>query len=410
VWDTLKGPEVTVSDSTGVQHGPPKSWLILVVMLLFSIAAPLNQFKVPPVVPVLMGELGISVGRAGLLMSVFALSGLIFAIPAGFIFHSTGYRRSGLIAGGSIVCGAVLGAVSHSTTLLLFSRLIEGVGTSFMAVLAPAVINEHFTERRRATAIGIWAIWVPVGSTAMLVLAPRILVMSGWRGVWWIGASYAFVVTALYLAVVRPAATLANRTGVDSDPSDDANPRQVLRNRNVWLLAAVFAALSACVSAIGTYLPTFLNTLRHLDLGSAALTSSLLPFVTIFSAPAAGVVSDRIGSRRTLFVLGLALAAVILPVTGFVPVAWVVGLMAVSGLVIGAIPSTAFTAAIESVADPRMGGAAMAVIMVGQNSGMLVGPIIFGGIVESLGWPFAFVSLALTAFLGVIAGLRADVR
>jgi len=399
-----------VRDSTGGQRTSPKSWLILLIVLLFSIAAPLNQFKVPPVVPVLMGEFGISVGRAGLLMSVFALTGLIFAIPAGLIFHRIGYRSSGLIAGGSIVVGAVFGALARGTSALLLSRLIEGVGTSFMAVLAPAVINEHFAERRRATAIGIWAIWVPVGSTAMLVLAPRILVTSGWRGVWWVGAFYAFIVTALYLAIVRPAETSANRTGVDSDLPGEASPRQVLRNRNVWLLAAVFAALSACVSAIGTYLPTYLNTQRHLDLASAALISSLLPFVTIFSAPAAGVASDRIGSRKVLFVLGLALAAVVLPVTGFVPVSWVAGLMAISGLVIGAIPSTAFTAAIESVADPRMGGAAMAVIMVGQNAGMLVGPIIFGGLVESLGWPFAFVSLALTASLGVIAGLRVDVR
>ncbi len=33
-------------------------WLILIVVLLGSIAATLNQFKVPPVMPLLMAEFG----------------------------------------------------------------------------------------------------------------------------------------------------------------------------------------------------------------------------------------------------------------------------------------------------------------------------------------------------------------
>jgi hypothetical protein len=55
-----------------------------------------------------------------------------------------GYRITGLIAGGSIVLGAVLGATSSGMGSLLMSRVIEGIGTSFMAVLAPAIIAVRF--------------------------------------------------------------------------------------------------------------------------------------------------------------------------------------------------------------------------------------------------------------------------
>ena len=89
------------------------AWLVLAVLLLFSIAAPLNQFKVPPIMPLLMDALQLSAGRAGLLMSVFAITGLILALPSGLIFQKAGYRVTGLIAGGSIVFGAVLGARQH---------------------------------------------------------------------------------------------------------------------------------------------------------------------------------------------------------------------------------------------------------------------------------------------------------
>ena len=89
------------------------AWFVLAILLLFSIAAPLNQFKVPPIMPILMDAFKLSVGRAGLLMSVYAVTGLVLALPAGLIFQKLGYRITGLIAGGSIAVGASWG---HSVT------------------------------------------------------------------------------------------------------------------------------------------------------------------------------------------------------------------------------------------------------------------------------------------------------
>ena len=146
------------------------AWLVLVVLLLFSISAPLNQFKVPPIMPVLMAWLKVSVGQAGLLMSVYAITGLVLALPAGLIFQRAGYRLTSLFAGGSIVVGAAWGAIGPDMTGLLVSRVIEGIGTSFMAVLAPAVIAMWFRPQSRGAAMGVWSTWVPIGSTAMLII------------------------------------------------------------------------------------------------------------------------------------------------------------------------------------------------------------------------------------------------
>jgi len=49
--------------------------------------------------------------------------------------------------------------------------------------------------------------------------------------------------------------------------------------------------------------------------------------------------------------------------------------------------------------------------MVGQNAGMLAGPIVFGALVESAGgWPLAFGSLAVICLLGLLAGGLAKVK
>ena len=394
------------------EEAPPPSrmaWLILAVLLLFSIAAPLNQFKVPPIMPVLMEALGLSVGGAGLIMSVYAVTGLILALPAGLIFQRAGYRVTGILAGGSIVIGASLGALSAGTGGLLISRVIEGIGTGFMAVLAPAIIAQWFVARRRGTAMGIWATWVPVGTAAMLLVGPALAQAAGWRAVWWFGAGYALVVTALYLAFVRPAPIRTAKPSV-AEPGLGVTSAQVLHNRTIWLLAAAFGAFCMAAVGLGTYMPTFLNAERGLPLGQAALISSIPTIVTIFSAPAGGALSDRIGSRKKPYLVGMAAAILLLPLTGALSGAWLIILVVVSGIVLGIVPTNIFAAAVEATGDERQGGMAMAVIMVGQNAGMLLGPIVFGALAEQSGWPAAFASLAVMSALGLLAGWLARVR
>jgi hypothetical protein len=88
---------------------------------------PLNQFKAPPIIPILMDALGISVTGAGLLMSVFAVTGLILALPAGFIFQKAGYRVTGLLAGGSTGAGAGRTGARSTLMEIRYGRPISGI-------------------------------------------------------------------------------------------------------------------------------------------------------------------------------------------------------------------------------------------------------------------------------------------
>jgi MFS family permease len=392
------------------------AWLTLVVLLLFSIAAPLNQFKVPPIIPVLMTSLGLSVSGAGMLMSVYAVTGLILAIPSGFILQRVGFRITGLIAGGSIVIGSVLGALSATIGTLLVSRVIEGAGTGFMAVLAPALIAQWFVASRRGTAMGIWSAWVPIGSAVTLIVAPPLAQAYGWRAVWWFGAIYALAVTVLYLVVVRPAPPGGAGAPTDGHSAGAAvSSKQVLRNRNIWLLAAAFAGFIAVVIGSSTYLPTFLATKRGIPLSQAALLAAIPTLITIFSAPGGGILSDRIGSRKKPYLVGIALSIVLVPLAWVATGPGLIVVLVVTGLALGIVPMAIFSAAVESAAveasgHERQSGMAMAVIMVGQNAGLLLGPIVFGTLAQSVGWTAAFASIAMMAVLGLLAGWLAKVR
>jgi MFS family permease len=157
-------------------------------------------------------------------------------------------------------------------------------------------------------------------------------------------------------------------------------------------------------------MPTFLSSERGLSLAQAGLVSSLITIVTIFSAPAGGILSDRIGSRKKPYLAGLAAAIVLLPLTGALGGSWLIVLVVVSGVALGIVPTNIFAAAVEAAGDERQGGVAMAVIMVGQNAGMLLGPLIFGALVEGPGWPAAYSGLAVLAAGAVLAAWLVDAR
>ena len=86
-----------------------KPWLVLLGVFLASVAAPLNQFKVPPMMLTLIKTFGLDLGTAGLLMSVFAVTGFILALPAGFILGRLGTKIVGLIAVGCLAAGSAFG-------------------------------------------------------------------------------------------------------------------------------------------------------------------------------------------------------------------------------------------------------------------------------------------------------------
>jgi len=184
----------------------------------------------------------------------------------------------------------------------------------------------------------------------------------------------------------------------------------VLRSRNIWLLSATFAAFNASLVGFSTYLPTFLAAGHGLSLAQAALVAGIPTFLTFISGPLGGAISDRIRSRKKPFLAGLACVAVLLSVSGLTGFALLIVVLVAIGLVLGVIPTTIFSAAVEATGDVRLGGMAMAVIMVGQNAGMLLGPMIVGALAESSGWPVAFISAGVMAVVGLVVGGLVKVR
>jgi MFS family permease len=388
-------------------------WFILFIILLASMAAPLNQFKVPPVMPLLMEAFGVSAAQAGLLMSLFAITGLLLAIPAGFIFQKLGYRLTGMIAILSLIIGAGWGALTLGFDIMLASRFVEGAGMSLMSVVAPAVIALWFSREKRGKAMGVWAVWVPLGSTIMFLLAPALAARWNWPGVWWFGCFYAILVGFLYLVFLKskPEQPLKPKGGASSGNRQDHGLAKVLSHRDLWLASLLFGCFNFVFIAFITWAPTFLQQVRGISMARAAFLVSLASILTIVACPTSGWISDRTGTRKWVAVIPMALMAPLFPLffsageTGFL------FLVVLVGFIGGFVPTGVFSGAVETVGDERLSGMAMAVIQIGQNAGMLLGPLVLGWIIESGGgWQTAFWVLAPVSILGAVAGWMSRIR
>jgi MFS family permease len=153
-----------------------------------------------------------------------------------------------------------------------------------------------------------------------------------------------------------------------------------------------------------------LNQVRGYPLGQAAFISSITTILVLFSAPAAGWVSDQIGSRRLVFSLPFLAVAVFL-LFPFQVTGWhIIAVMVIQGLVVGAIPTATFAAVSEVMQKPEWAGLGLAVILIGQSLGQLLGPILFGEIVERSGWVIAGYAMIPFCLLGFISGWMVKVR
>jgi MFS family permease len=395
------------------------AWIVVMALFVAAIAIPINQYKVPPVMPVLMETFRLDLTTANLLMSIFSLTGFVLAVPAGFIVQRVGPKGSGLLAVGSVIVGAALGAISSGAAMLLVSRTIEGLSFVLMMVVAPSIIAIWFSAEERGTPMGIFATWVPVGSMVSLNLAPALAGQFGWQGIWWFGCAYGAVVFLVFWLFVRMPGAVESRVlganpgggGPPSRPPSMATLGRALANRNVWLLGLVFFCFTMCFPGFVTNMPTFLHTVRGYPLTTAGFIVSLGSITTIISCPVAGWISDRIGSRKLVYTVAyLILAAMwILPfkLTGVgIPL-----FMVAFGVFAPVIPTMMMASVPEVMERPELAGIGMGGVVTLQNLGLLLGPVMFGRIVQATGnWELAGYVLIPFCLAGALFGLFVKVR
>ncbi len=382
-------------------------WLVLTVVFLVSVAAVMAQFAAPPLMPVLMDAFRVDIHQAGSLMSIFSITGVILAFPAGLVLQRFGPMATGAAAMIAVVIGCSIAAAAADFGVLLGGRAVQGVGVGLVGVAAPAVVAAVFPPERRGMPMGIWAMWVPVGGILMYLLAPALSETFGWQSVFVLAAIVASGALVAYVAVLRSAGL---GTGGGSTSRAMAELRLALRGRDIWLLALVFGLFATASTAPNTFTTTFLVDERAYSLSAASLVGALVLAGAGIGSIGAGWVSDRVGSRRRVLVVCLVIYGLLLAVPFAVGGASLPVAFFVVGVALGSIPAITFASVPELMSGDHSTGAGMAAVMFGQTAGMVIGPLLLASLIPSLGWVVSVACLAILVLVGAILGLALRLR
>ncbi len=181
------------------------NWPAVWVIFAGGLAAGAYMTKVPPALPAMRADLGLSLVESGLVQTMLYTIGASAGVFFGAFAERAGVKRSALAGLGLMVAGGLLGALAGSYGTLLASRFLEGIGFLLFVVAAAPLLAASTLPADRATAFSIWSSYMPTGGTLALLLAPAALASFGWRGLWVALAAYT-ALCALLLAQRVPQA------------------------------------------------------------------------------------------------------------------------------------------------------------------------------------------------------------
>ncbi|MFM8575032.1 MAG: CynX/NimT family MFS transporter [Limnohabitans sp.] len=225
-----------------------RAWLVVAA----GGVAALQVGKLPPALPALQAELGLSLLQSGFLLSMVQLAGLTLAVFMGLLADGMGLKRSmvrGLLL---LALASAAGALGTSVQALLLLRAMEGLGFLLVALPAPALIRRLVPPQQLSGMLGVWGAYMPTGTALALLAGPLFIPAWGW-GAWWGLFALASRAMALWVWRVIPA-----------DPEAPAPPLAGLTDRLVrtlgargpWLVALTFGLYSGQWLAVVGFLPS----------------------------------------------------------------------------------------------------------------------------------------------------------
>ncbi|MEG1826199.1 MAG: MFS transporter [Gordonibacter sp.] len=377
-----------------------KAWLVAGATIFAGISLALVQNKVAPCMVTLQSAFGIDMATAGWLSSLFSLVGIVMAIPASIILNKLGPKRGGVIALICAILGSFIGVFTDSVVVLMASRVVEGVGVGLMSVIGPSLIAMWFPEAKRGLPMSIWAAYQMGAQAVMFFLGGVLTVSFGWQGMWWFGLVACVVALVFYGLCVKSPRPEDSYADVESD---DVSIAEGIKSPSAWILSV--ATMLFCIGCFGfvNWIATcWAQTFSWGD-DQANMWVGYFSIGGVIMAVVIGALLNRVKNRKRFGALILVAYGVVSVFGMFMdnPV-FLVLFVVVYAFVDAGFPCVLWTMAAQTVKKPELAGVALGVVSIGFNLGVLLGPPIIGGIVETFGWHAGGLAICTVCVLAAV--------
>ncbi|HET7045719.1 MAG TPA: MFS transporter, partial [Gaiellaceae bacterium] len=353
-------------------------WVVLAAGTLAQASYSAIALGLAVMLPALRDEYGLSLGEAGVVLAAASLGSMLSLYAWGLAADRVGERPvvgAGLaVAGGALLAAGTTGGFGALVALLAAAGL---AGAAVNAASGRAVMN-WFAAGERGLALGIRQTAIPIGGASVALGLPHVLGAGGTRwGLWTLGIG---CLTGAALAV----ALLREGPGAEEQETFDERP---LRDARMWRLLAGSSLLLFPQMMVFGYTVLFLHERRGLSPAAAAGVLAAVQVLGIGARVGAGRWSDLAGSRigpLRRIALGSAALALATGAAVTAPLAVLVPVLVLSGVLAMSWNGLSFTAAAELAGRARS-GAALGLQQTALAIGGAALPPVFAAIVGGLG-------------------------
>ncbi len=376
----------------------------ITILTLAHVVGTLHIVSVMAMAPVIQADLDLSVTQVGLLITGYYGAQTVGAVPAGALSDRVGVGFALVIAQLLLITGTLIFNQAPSFTLAITGTVVMGFGYSIVNPATAKGVLEWFSIRRRATAMGVKQTGVPIGGVLAAGNGALVAVVS-WNAILYGIVAITVLNTLLCLK-------LAERPSGESYRDYGAGLKRIAdvwRQRNIKLIFAASVPWNMGQSSFFTYLTLFMREAAQASQPMAGLCLGIAQASSALGRIGWGVISDTLlrGGRKTITVSICAAAAVFLAAMALVGPGYgvVLGILLalLLGLTVASYASIAQTLAVESV-PAYQSGSAMGISLTGTSLGGVIGPAVFGAVVDytgsfAAGWLLTGVLMGLGTML-----------
>ncbi|MFC4768410.1 MFS transporter [Effusibacillus consociatus] len=264
--------------------------------LLIVFLATTNIFAIlyapQPMLPMLAEVFAISVPTASLAISLPILSLALASLGLAPLSDRWDRKKGILLASFLLIIPSILLCFSQSFTGVLIWRLLQGVCIPGVTALLMAYAAEEFPAEERGRVLGTYVSATVVGGLLGRMIGGILADIFSWQAPFIVFAVVS-VLVAIMIWKLLPPSVHQSKQSSESFLIHFANPA---------LVGTFFIGFSQFFAFIGifTYMPFHVSQ-EPFFLTAGQISLLFVTFIFgVFSAPAAGFLSDRIGRRSTM--------------------------------------------------------------------------------------------------------------
>jgi MFS family permease len=174
-------PEPASSNTSNNKNAISTSaWITLAILGSSILITMYGETMLLPAIPDIITEFNISYNTSSWILTAYLIAGAVMTPIAGKLSDIYGRKKIVLIIMIIYIIGISLGGLSSNITILIISRVIQGIGIS-MFPIAFGIVRDQFPPEKLAVGVGTFSAMFAAGSVVGLAIGGSIIQYFGWR-------------------------------------------------------------------------------------------------------------------------------------------------------------------------------------------------------------------------------------